>query len=68
MAYAIIRINKCKIGAVSKINKHHERLKETYQSNPDIDVEMSYLNYHIVEPVSTYRKQRIERIVNVGAK
>ena len=68
MAYAIIRINKCKIGAVSKINKHHERLKETYQSNPDIDVEMSYLNYHIVEPVSTYRKQRIERIENVGAK
>ena len=32
MAYAIMRINKCKLGAVSRIEKHHERKKDVYKS------------------------------------
>ena len=35
--YAIMRIEKRKLPSVGRINKHHERLKEEYKSNPDID-------------------------------
>ena len=31
MAYAIMRINKCKMGAVGRLEKHHEREKEKYK-------------------------------------
>ena len=42
-----MRIEKCKMGAVSRIEKHHERKKDVYKSNPDIDVSRSDLNFHI---------------------
>lgn len=35
--YAIMRIEKRKLPSVGRINKHHERQKEEYKSNPDID-------------------------------
>ncbi len=38
MPYAIMRINKCKAGAVGRLAKHHEREKKEYKSNPDIDI------------------------------
>ena len=34
--YAIMRIEKRKLGAVGRICKHNERLKTEYKSNPDI--------------------------------
>ena len=37
--YAIMRIEKRKLPSVGRINKHHERQKEEYKSNPDIDRE-----------------------------
>lgn len=66
--YAIMRMNKCKLGAVGRLNKHHERLKETYKSNPDIDQSKIWMNYHLVEPRMSYRQQALDRIEEVGAK
>ena len=66
--YAILRIEKRKLGSVTPINNHHERLKEKYKSNEDIDPERTHLNYHLVEPEGKYREKTMERIKEVGAK
>lgn len=66
--YAIIRIEKRKIGSCSAIEKHHERQKEKYKSNPDIDPALTPLNYHLVKPTGSYRMMALERIAEVGAK
>ena len=68
MAYAIIRIEKRKIGSCSAIEKHHERKKEKYMSNPNIDPALTPLNYHLVQPTKSYRMMALERIEQVGAK
>lgn len=67
-SYAILRMEKRKIGDVGRICNHHERLKETYKSNPDIDTTRTHLNYHIVQPEKRYRNLVLERIEEVGAK
>lgn len=66
--YAIIRVDKRKMASVGRINQHHERLKEKYKSNPDIDTSKTYLNYHLVKPSGRYRDLCLERIAAVGAK
>lgn len=66
--YAIMRIEKRKIGAVTHICNHHERRKEKYKSNPDIDPERTHLNYHLCQPEKTYRPLVLERIEQAGAK
>ena len=66
--YAIMRIEKRKLGTVGRICNHHERLKAEYKSNPDIDPSRTHLNYHIVEPAAKYRKAVLDRIEEVGAK
>lgn len=66
--YAILRIEKRKLGSVTPINNHHERLKEKYKSNEDIDPERTRFNYHLVEPESKYRQKILSRIEEVGAK
>ena len=68
MAYAIMRIAKGKIGVCSALENHHERKKERYLSNPDIDLALSHLNYHLVQPTKSYRMMALERIEQVGAK
>ena len=68
MAYAIIRIEKRKIGSCAAIEKHHERKKEQYKSNPNIDPALTLLNYHLVQPTKSYRMMALERIEEVGAK
>ena len=68
MAYAIMRINKCKLGAVSRIEKHHERKKDVYKSNPDIDLSRSDQNFHIKDPPDSYRKLIRKRIEEVGCR
>ena len=60
--YAIMRIEKRKLGSVGRIGDHHERLKAEYKSNPDIDPSRTHQNYHIVEPPSKYRKAVLDRI------
>ena len=54
MPYAILRFEKRKGGPASALEKHHERKKNQYASNPDIDRERSHLNYHLVEPTLKY--------------
>lgn len=66
--YSIIRIEKHKLSDVTPICNHHERLKERYKSNPDIDTERSHLNFHIVEPPDKYRPLVLARINEAGAK
>ena len=66
--YAILRIEKRKLGSVNSINNHHERLKEKYKSNEDIDSERTDLNYHLVQPEGKYRQKVLDRINEAGAK
>jgi len=54
MPYAILRFEKRRGGTSTAIEKHHEREKEAYKSNPDIDVSMTRHNYHIKKPDSRY--------------
>lgn len=68
MAYAIMRINKCKSGAVGVLQRHHEREKEKYKSNPDIDLTRSPDNFHIKSPPVSYRVFINQRIEEVGCK
>ena len=48
MAYAILRFAKHKGGASKALSAHHERTKEVYASNPDIDAERTKQNFHLV--------------------
>ena len=64
--YAIMRIEKRKLPSVGRINKHHERQKEEYKSNPDIDRGRTGLNYHIVQPPGPYREAALARIEQAG--
>ncbi len=66
--YAILRIEKRKLSSVTSINNHHERLKEKYKSNEDIDSERTDLNYHLVQPEGKYRQRVLDRINEAGAK
>lgn len=66
--YAIMRMEKLKLGAVTGICDHHERLKEKYKSNPDIDQTRTHLNYHIHQPKEKYRPLVLQRIAEAGAK
>ncbi|MBO4679640.1 MAG: plasmid recombination protein, partial [Lachnospiraceae bacterium] len=68
MAYAIIRISKCKTGAVGRLEKHHERKKDVYKSNPDIDVTRSDNNFHIKAPPDSYKNLIRKRIEEVGCR
>ena len=54
MPYAIMRFEKRKGGPASAIEKHHERKKEQYTSNPDVDTDRSPLNYHLIQPQHKY--------------
>lgn len=66
--YAIMRIEKRKLGAVTGICNHHERLKDVYKSNPDIDPKRTHLNYHIRLPSDKYRLLVLKRIEEARAK
>ena len=47
---------------------HHERTKKKYTSNPDIDTAKSKNNFHIVQPVTSYKKESDSRIELSGCK
>ena len=68
--YAIIRLQKRKAGAVTKLGNHHERQKNEYKSNPHIDLSRTHLNYHIQEPVGkgSYYRMVNDRIAEAGAR
>ncbi len=68
MPYAILRFEKRKSGAIGGLNKHHERQKKKYDSNPDIDLRRSHQNYSIVKPQAQYRDEIFRRINDAGCK
>jgi len=55
-------------GGAGGLDRHHERKKDKYLSNPDIDTTRSYENYHIIEPHRPYRDEIKSRIEDAGCK
>ena len=47
--HAILRFEKHKGNPARPLEAHHERQKEQYASNPDIDTSRSKYNFHIVK-------------------
>ncbi len=68
MAYAILRFSKRKAGGVAGADRHNERKKQSYKSNPDIDTERSKLNYHFVKPNGTYKNGYTRLIQEAGCR
>ncbi len=66
MPYAIMRFAKRKGGAITSMEAHNERKKEKYKSNPDIEVNHSKENYHIVLPAHRYNYEIKSRIGQKG--
>lgn len=66
--YAILRFEKHKGGSCRALEAHHERQKEKYASNPDIDIEKSKYNFHIIQPTKYYRLEVDERIKAAGCR
>ena len=51
--HAILRFEKHKGNPARALEAHHERQKEQYASNPDIDTSRSKYNFHI----DVYKRQ-----------
>lgn len=68
IAYAILRFAKHKGGASKALSAHHERTKEIYASNPDIDKNRTMQNYHIVTPRWSYEQEIRHRIRMAGCR
>lgn len=66
--HAILRFTKHKVGPAGALEAHHERTKEQYASNPDIDTARSKYNIHIVQPKQKYRQEISSRIKAAGCK
>ncbi len=66
--YAILRFAKHKGGPAAALEKHHERQKEQYASNPDIQTARSKYNFHIVRPQGSYRREIDGRIEAAGCR
>ncbi len=66
--HAILRFTKHKAGPAGALEAHHERTKEKYASNPDIDVTKSKDNFHIIQPKQRYRQEINSRIKAAGCK
>jgi len=52
--HAILRFEKHKGNPARPLEAHHERQKEQYASNPDIDTSRSKYNFHIVKRSGRY--------------
>ena len=69
MPYAILRFQKRKAGGIAACERHNERKKEAYKSNPDIDMERSKNNYPLVPPPRyTYKKEINRMVAEAGCK
>ena len=66
--HAILRFEKHKGNPARPLEAHHERQKEQYASNPDIDTSRSKYNFHIVKPESRYYHFIQSRIEQVGCR
>jgi len=68
MAYTILRFAKQKGNPARAIQAHHEREKEKYKSNPDINLSKSRDNIHIITPQMSYKKEIDSRILKSGCR
>ena len=66
--HAILRFAKHKAGLAGALEAHHERTKEKYASNPDIDISKRKDNFHIIQPTQKYRKEIDTRIKAAGCR
>ena len=66
--HAILRFEKRKAGPAGALEAHHERTKEQYASNPDIDTGRSRDNFHIIRPTQKYRREIDSRIKAAGCR
>ena len=66
--YAIFRLIKHKAPMISKMEAHHERLKENYASNPNIDPERTPQNFHLIQPSGRYRVIANQQIREAGCR
>ena len=66
--HAILRFTKHKAGPAGALEAHHERKKDQYASNPDIDTEKSKYNFHIIQPDKKYRQEINDRIKAAGCR
>ena len=68
MAYAILRFAKHKGSASKALSAHHERTKDFYISNPDIDQSRTPQNFHLVTPRWSYEQEIRHRIRMAGCR
>ena len=66
--YAILRFAKHKGAPSGALEAHHERKKERYASNPDIDTERSKYNFHTIKPKERYSRFIKHRIEESGCR
>ena len=66
--YAILRFAKYKGPEIGRIKAHNEQTKETYASNPDVDLNRSKDNFHLVEPERVYRAEAERQIKAAGCR
>ena len=66
--HAILRFEKHKGNPARPLEAHHERQKEQYASNPDIDTSRSKYNFYIVKPESRYYHFIQSRIEQAGCR
>jgi len=55
-------------GGAGALEAHHERTKEKYASNPNINTERSKYNFHIVKPTTSYKRESDNRITAAGCR
>ncbi len=66
--HAILRFEKHKGNPARPLEAHHERQKEQYSSNPDIDASRSKYNFHIVKRSGRYYHFIQNRIEQAGCR
>lgn len=64
--HTILRFEKHKGNPARPLEAHHERQKEQYDSNPDIDTSRSQYNFHIVKQSERYYQFIQNRIEQAG--
>ena len=66
--YAILRFQKRKAGGIACCDRHNERKKNEYKSNPNIDLTRTHENYHLVAPQGRYKDVCTDMIDRAGCK
>ena len=63
-----MRFAKYKGPEIGRIEAHNERTKETYASNPDIDISRSKQNFHLITPQRKYRAEAEKQIAEAQCR